>query len=444
MLTGLRGTCFAVLLLAASLPARAEWLPHWMGVWEGEMGSPVDLRVAADGAVWANLHVSRLRASAFTSIVRFEPDGSFGWVYEYETSPLGMLALADGRVALAGIRETMTARVLDGSTGVLLHTCEWDDAEARYDSTELTHALAQASDGTLFMRAHVRDGNEVIVLRCSAEGQVLPQWRGAPGGNYARADDIIAMPDGGAVVAGRGDGGEGYFVMRFDAAGEVLFVDNELGETGWPLGWAHVEVDAAGALLVATSPESTRGLAYVLAWKLDADGQRVWTRSFDPPEVTNFELEAVALAPDGDLVLAAKPSIEAPRVIRIDGSDGSVQWNTPSPVPMRPTGIAATVDGRVLVGGYEDVPGGSGHVTSRFVEFAGNGQPCRQRIDLGMSAWLRVAASAHGWSVLGLGNGSIGGVAGSTVHRYEADSPCDLSTDAIFVDGFDAALPRPR
>lgn len=274
-----RGTCFAALLLVASLPARADWLPQWIGVWKGEPASPIDLGVAADGAVWANVHPVRIRATSFAAIVRFDADGGFDWAYEYEASPLGMLALADGRVALAGAGKALSARVLDGSSGALLHGCDWSGVEAGFDAREPTHVLAQAPDGTLFMRAHVRDGNEFVVLRCSTDGQVLPEWRGSPGGEYAYADDIIAMPDGGAVVAGRGDLGEGYFVMRFDAEGEVQFVDNELGDIGSSLGWAHVGIDAAGALLVATSPESWHGQAHVMAWKLDAGGQRIWTRA---------------------------------------------------------------------------------------------------------------------------------------------------------------------
>ncbi|HEY0229981.1 MAG TPA: hypothetical protein VGC55_01915, partial [Dokdonella sp.] len=285
------------------------------------------------------------------------------------------------------------------------------------------------------------DGGDYVVIRTDAAGHALPDWRSATGSSEVDVSEIVALPDGGAVVSGQGsflDGG--YVTVRFDAQGHTVFSDVELGEIGNPLGPARVRADANGDFIIAAAPESMFGEPLAQVWKLGADGSRRWTRVLPNPldDLASLQVGGLALTAQGDvLVEAFSVSDQRFRLLRLDGASGEVLLDSVAAVGGTPTTLTSAPNGRVLVGGYDFIDS-SGHVGARMVEFDAAGAPCRSSMDLAMFSSIAATAGAEGWTVLGtsafvanVGNDAV-------VRRYDADGPCD-GADAIFANGFEAA-----
>lgn len=435
--------CLATCLLLAWVPAHADWLPQWISAWQHPETfhgvSPIGVHVMDDGSVLAHADVTHHNA-AHATLVRFEADGTFSWIRERPAIDVaGAAILAGGRVAMTGFDTTVFARVLEAASGDFIHECSWDGAQLLYDERDLTRTLAQAPDGSLFVRAH--DGGDLVVLRCDAQGQLLPEWRWSSRLDFIRVDDILALPDGGVVATVRGGTGDGSFTLRFDAAGVPFLLDSEPGEIGNALGALHVALDAHGDFLIAAAPESSFGVPQAQAWKVAPDGTRLWTRVVEVPGVLhpNLDIGGFALAPDGDLIIAVAPPSGEFRVLRLNGDDGSTQWDATAAIGDNPTGLALAADGRVLVGGFASIPGSGGRITARIAEFDADGTPCRHAIELAINTKPRVAASAGGWTVLGATTFIEGGGNDAVVHRYDGDGDCKGADDTLFVDGFDGS-----
>ena len=435
----------AIALLFACAPVRADWLPQWIGVWQhpetfhGVL--PLHLLVAPDGGVFAIVDTTH-HNTAHASLMRFDADGGFEWLSEGEAVFIGDgIAVGADRIALAGSASDGSsidpfARVYDATSGDLLHQCTWSGVSFLYDERQQTRAIAAGADGTLYVRAH--DDGELVVLRCDADGNILPEWRWASGDTSARTDDLMLLADGSVLLGGRISVGGGYYTVNFDATGAPTVLDHEPGEIGNALGALHLAEDASGDLLLAAAPESSFGVPQAQAWKVKRDGTRLWTRviGIDGQLHPNHDIGGFALAPDGDLLIATSPPLGPYRVLRLSGDDGGSRWDTSALVAFTPTGLVLADNGRVLVGGFAFIPGSGGHITSHLAEFATDGQPCRARADFGMSTKLRVASGAGGWSVLGGGTFLEAGNDAS-VHRYDDDGACADADDSVFADGLD-------
>src|SRR5690606_33291011 len=137
-------------------------------------------------------------------------------------------------------------------------------------------------------------------------------------------------PDGGAVIGGAGDPFDGgVLAVRFDAAGEVVFADRELGDHGSTFGFASlasVEVDGSGNTMVASALENAMGAVQAQVWKLAPDGTRRWTRLLENPEgpPNRVMVGGFALADDGDALVVTDLGMGGPlRVLRADSADGA-------------------------------------------------------------------------------------------------------------------------
>ena len=439
------GACTIALLLAFG-PARADWLPQWVGIWQHEETFhgvvPIALMAAADGGAFAIVDTTHHNA-AHASLMRFDAQGAFEWLEEGEAVSVadGVMAAPD-RIAIAGSAANGSpihafARVYAAASGDLLHECSWPGVSFHYDERQQTRAIAAGADGTLYVRA--QDGGELVVLRCDADGNPLPEWRWASGAAFASTDDLIVLADGSVLLAGRIPLEGGYYTVHFDHDGTPTLVDHEPGEIGNALGGLHLAEDAGGDLLLAAAPESSFGVPQAQAWKVTREGTRVWTRviGIEGQVHPNHDIGGFAMAPDGDLVIATSPTLGLFRVLRLAGEDGEPRWDTTATVDFTPSGLALAANGRVLVGGFASIPGSGGFITSHLAEFRADGQPCRMREDFGMNTKVRVASGLGGWSMLGAGPFLTAGNDAS-VHRYDDDGACDV--DAIFQDGFDAVI----
>lgn len=428
--------------LAGALAAAAAWEPAWTGVWQYEAdprgATPMDVRVGADGRVFALFELAH-DGMSHTALARFDEGGAFVWLRERPgIDGRGMHVLPGGDVAVVdAFGPVVRVRVYDGDDGTVV----WEDQSqaGRISAGSRQLALALGDAGALLVPAI--DGDDVVVVRYAADGERLPDWRWSPGAEDLQAEDIVATADGGAAVGVAGDMFTGGFlVVRFDADGQVLFHDRERGslDGGTFNRRLFLAVDGAGAVLAQGALQNTRGDMQAQVWKIAADGTRSWTRTLVDPLDERFTTEAVGLLleADGDAVLAQQAGLdERFRLLRLDSASGVLVHDSAAPLGGQTRGIARAPNGRVLVGGTYAIDF-QGHVGARLAEFDADLRPCRW-LDLGTQYFSTVFdGGAHGWTGAG---GTLFEETSNDAHalRYDADGACE-AVDAIFADGFDA------
>lgn len=422
--------------LAIPVGAHPAWEPAWTISWAAQDAFatfPGLLRRADDGALFVSFKAAR-SSGARAGVLRLDNDGTLDWVHERADGSADfddVVLLADHRVALVGGLTAPFVRTLDADDGGLFWESAATDAVLWIEPSFFqTRQLAQTPTGDLLMRAD--DGTDFVVPRFDASGQALPAWRWTAADQVATADSIVALPDGGAIVAGRGDNiGGGYRTVRFGADGHVVYADSELGEIGNPLGAAWLATTPDGAALLVGSPETHLATPGVMAWKIGADGTRLWTRVLsDQSQLpATFTGWAPVLAPNGALHIAVYPP-EVLRLLRVDTATGATLSDVASAVPGLTMAQAVAPNGRSLLVGYAFIPGGGGRTYAAMAEFDAGGALCRQRTRLpDLGSLSAVVGAAEGWTILGTSDtGSV------VVQRYDADGPCG---ENLFADDFE-------
>lgn len=148
----------------------------------------------------------------------------------------------------------------------------------------------------------------------------------------------VAMPDGGALVAGRlrpENGEDDAMIVRYDADGDELWADQlNVGDDG------VIDASPAGEQVLVTY----RFDDDVQLRMYDADGDTAWTLSDPMPE--GF-LVSVAATPDGGFVAIAAVTDEADvyTLVRRFDADGEALWER----EVRPTEAAYQSARRVAV-----------------------------------------------------------------------------------------------
>lgn len=424
----------ALALAAMITPAAAQtsWEPIWSTTWAAEGAASTHasmLRRADDGALFVGIEPGRAGTQR-AGVLRIESDGTFGWADERPGSGSAddVLPLADGRVALTGGLAPYV-RTIDAGSGDLAWEASASGATLMVLRSFSTNQIAQAPGGDLLLRAH--DGDAFVVLRFDPSGQQLPPWRWASGLGEVWANSIVALADGGAIVTGRTfDHTGGFRTVRFAADGNVVYADVELGTHGSPLGMSWVAAAPDGGAWVVASPETPFGMPGAMAWRIAADGTRLWTRELSDQSsgATTFSNGPIAQGPGGDLWIATAGTPKRLGLIRVDGDTGATRWNSHSSLPSYADVLAVAPNGRSLLGGSAHIPGGGGRTYAILAEFDADGVLCRERAVENLYGFVSAAGAAEGWSVLGIGD------AGLTVQRYAADGACD---DVVFADGFE-------
>lgn len=433
----------ATFVFAAALAA-SGWKPLWVGSWEYEVtprgASPVDVRVAADGRVFALLDLAH-DGMSHVALARFDEGGAFAWLRERRTTanPPGMALLPDGRVAVVdAFGPVARVSVHDGDSGEVV----WEDESQAGRISAGVRQLAIGAGGDLLVP--VIDGDDILVARYGADGQRLPVWRWSPGSEDLQAEDIVATADGGAIVGVAGDLlAGGYLLVRFAADGTVVFHDRELGTFGGATfnRRLYLALDGAGDVFAQGALQNPFGEMQAQLWKIAPDGTRRWTQPIVNPFDERFGIAAVGLVLDaaGDALLVVQPGIDGSfRLERRDSATGTLRRHVRAPLDGDPRGLARAPNGRVLVDATYFIDF-QGHIGARIVEFDADLQACRSA-DLGDRHFFAIATSgASGWTAAA-GTLFRGSSNDAQVLRYDADGPCERP-DAVFADGFDPWIP---
>lgn len=435
----------ALLAAFGAAPLQAQWAPLWSGTWQNELESrsvnPLGVKVAGDGRIFALLSMTH-GGQEHIALARFDEGGSFVWVRARAAGDsLGFQPLANGLVvAVDNFTPGVRVRALDGDTGEVV----WEDESQSGRLAVGENVVVAGADGGLMLPAI--DGEDIVVFRYGADGSQRPTWRWSPPtSDFRTAHDIVALPDGGAVVGVQGNRfAGGYTVVRFDAQGEVVFQDLELGTLD---GGSHnrrlrLGVDAGGNVFAQGTLINPLGNMQAQVWKLAPDGTRLWTTYLANPanEFLGVEAGGLVLDVQGNAIVAVDTIVEHPmRLLRLDGATGQPVGFGDAPFAGNPHSLALAPNGRLLVAASYFVDS-QGHIGARLAEFDADLRPCHAS-DLGEQYATTVPeGGVAGWTVIantrwdGFNNEAV-------LSRYDAEAACSAG-DAIFEDGFELAPGR--
>jgi hypothetical protein len=251
------------------------------------------------------------------TLLRFDDTGALTWSSEYDLGGFqqgfwGVQARDDGGLFAAG---PFSASV--SPTGAL----EWSGRQVpsggwMMDADSLDDdAVFVAGTGSF---GYPAESMNHVVAKLDAQGDVV--WSTAFGdGGYNWTSVIVAMPGGGAVLAGWGDGSgiNSCAVSRLNPSGVVLW-SSEYSAPGRALNCFGMAATSDGGFVV-TGELGSR----ILLLKVDAAGSVVWSR--DLGQGSGWDVVALST---GGYAVAANDLSARLRVIRVDeygqtGCEGS-------------------------------------------------------------------------------------------------------------------------
>ena len=228
---------------------------------------------------------------------------------------------------------------------------------------------ADASDDSIYVTGlTTTNGNDAVLLKFNALGTLVWQrtWGGLDGED---TNAVAAIADGSVYIAGHtnsfGASGAGLFVVKFDAAGTMI--------------WQKVWDGSAGIAALAVAPDGSVyaagttgragqiGLFDLVALKISPAGVLLWQRAYTAGDVADPR-GGMTVVPDGSIYIAG--ALQAPKmgfvditalVVRISAAGALLfdgQWaGRNSEVA---AGVAAAADGSVYFAGTSTSSGAGG------------------------------------------------------------------------------------
>ena len=183
-----------------------------------------------------------------------------------------------------------------------------------------TNPDAQIMSNDLLMIARASLG--VIELSC-AETEAITWLKKIGGTGNEEARSVIQTSDGGYVMAGYTDsygaGGKDAYVIKLDGSGSQLWAKTYGGAYADE---AHsiIQTSDGGFVFIGTTITSADGFDELLAVKLDASGNQIWTKAF-PGSGASSGGDVLQTQDGGYLIVPGNENL-----IKLDSS-GNLLWN---------------------------------------------------------------------------------------------------------------------
>ncbi|MCC7501421.1 MAG: T9SS type A sorting domain-containing protein [Flavobacteriales bacterium] len=318
---------------------------------------------------------------------KLDANGVLQWMKTYSTGTSltdvggAILTTADGGLALAGTLELGQVFIMKMD---IAGTPEWTktyDDPGPYGLRLNSNGFVQLADGGFALHAGTSLGSENwLMLRVDAQGEVLwSDWLGYAGGFPT---DVAELPNGDLVFTGADQGlGNPNLILRKDGLS---------GATEW-MHWYTSGPDHTMAMLgLAVAPDSTivvggyeLGASYhdAFAFAVSSDGTPLWSARIGTNGIDDGE--DIVRAPNGDYVLCGRLAQDTTNypllggfVARLD-ANGQRLWskhvNIPGTNGFRPIRCSMADDGGVLMGGYCST---TTYYPQAFMKLDANGNSC--------------------------------------------------------------------
>jgi len=362
----------AAVALAAEPPPVETWTTTWNG--PGNHDDETTLVVfGADGEVYAagTTYTPGVGAEQENIFLRrYEPDGSLAWSIFHGgagyDAPFRLLRLASGDLALVGIVTTgglreVATRVYDTDGGLV-----WSVTSPVIGAMDLERyppSCAEDRDGNLLVAMTSADDYEVRKYGPAGSLLWVRSYDG-PTGGLDQCGGVAADAAGAVYVTGIVTASTGFHLtavtVKYDAAGDFQWESTENGDFNSFFPYTAVAVAPDGDVVVAADPESVCGTFQVRTWRLDSDtgGQR-WLRSFPPEPCQSFEPVDMAVASDGGVVVTGFGSLGPLDISFLTlryAPDGTLSWHREfdggNGGTARPYALALDVAGSAYVVGF--------------------------------------------------------------------------------------------
>jgi uncharacterized delta-60 repeat protein len=258
------------------------------------------------------------------------------------------------------------------------------DGPAQF-SIDRANGVAVAPDGSVYAAGQtVGVGNDVLLLKFSAEGSLVWQRRWDTGGQET-GEGVAVASDGSVYVTGVTDsfGGFGHlFVLRFAPDGTLVWqrIRDVATDAAVGTGQAIIVAPDGSIYAAGVTPRTVVGEFDMLLLKLDAQGTLVWQRTYTAADVADAR-GGVAVASDGSVYVAGGIQAVTRRTAVNDtfvakfGPDGSLIWDRGYGGDQGdfPGGVVARADGTVLIGG-ESASFGAGSDDAFLLQLDANGR----------------------------------------------------------------------
>jgi hypothetical protein len=282
----------------------------------------------------------------------------------------GVATDADGSSYVVGLTDSFTTDqfgtpspriflVKFSANGTLVWQRIWNGPTIRGGSLVGRPGVAVGPGGAVYVTGlSVNNGNDAVLLKFAADGSLL--WERTWGGGASDASFAVATDvDGSAYIVGTetsfGASGIGLFVVKFDAAGRLVWQKIADGAEG-----SAVAVAPDGSVYAAgTIARDQLGNFDMLVMKITSAGNLVWQRTYAAGDVADAR-GGMAAAPDGSMIVVAgalqsikanTPDITA--LILALSPDGTLLFDNQFDGKINETGDGVTVapDGTIYVTG---------------------------------------------------------------------------------------------
>jgi hypothetical protein len=150
--------------------------------------------------------------------------------------------------------------------------------------SEWSSSVRQTSDGGFIIVGDTWSfgAGDVWLIKTDANGN--EQWEKTFGGRYPdRGRSVRQTSDGGFIIVGEttsfGAGWADVWLIKTDADGNKLW-DRTFGGSDWDEGWSVQQTSDGGFIIVGETTSFGAGWADVWLIKTDADGNKLWDRTF--------------------------------------------------------------------------------------------------------------------------------------------------------------------
>ncbi len=238
----------------------------------------------------------------------------------------------------------------------------------------IAYAVQPLAAGGYMIAGTIGDGAAAcaVMAQLGADGRVLPGWPKTYGNAGTSVYASLAVNGGAGGFVLTGVSGGKLYVLRVDAAGDVLWSENGYGSFcpgGGAIGTA-LAVTGGGDYVIAGRTGCSFWAGFLM--KIDGvSGTEIWRQTFDDIETVNFAgLDAVVETPDGGVLACGRigpdcASSEAlgqcdALVVKTD-ADGVPQWSRRyggSRIDSG-AGVAIAADGGYVVAGTTRSYGGT-------------------------------------------------------------------------------------
>jgi outer membrane protein assembly factor BamB len=330
-------------------------------------GSGGGLVETPDGGVaMAGAHDLTNSSGSDIAVTKLDASGALAWVRTYSTGPassdiaLAIVNTLDGGLAVSGQEGSGLVFLMKiDASGTPVWTKTYD-APGVWGMRQHHNGLVQLADGGFALQLATQEDNDWLMLRTDVDGEILWSDRLEFAGGLPM--DVAALPNGDLVFTGNDQG--------LGAPTLILRKDGLTGTTEWMHWYtngpgqimsAHGLITAADSTIVLAGYINDISYYDVFALALSpTDGTPLWSTRVGTDE---FDLaEDIAIAPNGDYLLSGRmiqdTTLGPPMggfVVRLN-ANGQRLWSRhvdhPDAALFQPVRCSVASDGGVLLSGY--------------------------------------------------------------------------------------------